>query len=360
MPSALAVRRERVADAVWRASARTGVNFDYLMDQARVESGFDANARAQTSSATGLFQFIEQTWLGIVRSEGDKVGLSAEAKAIVPRPEGGFAVADPATRQAILKLREDPGLASYMAGALTRQNREALEAATAREPSAGELYMAHVLGARGAADLIAAAEREPGRAAADDFPEAARANRGIFYDRSGRARGAGEVYRVLSASQASPGGSAPPSPVAAAPERPPGLNGMFQTGSRVGPISDAVAKIWRVNNADGARTRVAALSYFPRSRPVETASDASPVAAPSVAAPAAAPAATADPVRPLAITVTRAAPPAPAAPAPAGPTAPPLPPRRPRSGLVAAPAGAAPAGAGQPLSLSSFMTGPAP
>ena len=52
-----------VLDAVQNASARTGIDFDYLFDVARVESGYNPSAKASTSSARGLYQFTRQTWL---------------------------------------------------------------------------------------------------------------------------------------------------------------------------------------------------------------------------------------------------------------------------------------------------------
>lgn len=260
-----------VTDAIRRGAEQTGTSFDYLVATAKRESALDPTAKAPTSSASGLFQFIEQTWLGVVKSDGDKAGLGSYASAITARPDGTLGVGDAATRQAILKLREDPTVASVMAGALTRQNRDALAAATGREPTGGELYAAHVLGARGAADLIRAAQQSPDKTAAIDFPDAAAANRGIFYDRGGRPRGAAEVYATLAAGGT---GSAPAvtntastiSPaVAELPVEAYGSGGtsLFETGRRAGPISDAVAKIWRANQGS-ARIASSAPSFFPR------------------------------------------------------------------------------------------------
>ena len=266
-------------EAIRKGAAATGTDFDYLLRTAKRESALDPTAKAPTSSATGLFQFIEQTWLGLVKTDGDRLGLQAEASAVSVRPDGTYTVADPGTRQAILKLREQPEVASLMAGALTQQNADALSGAIGRRPSSGELYMAHVLGARGAADLITTAGRDPSRAAASDFPEAARANRGIFYERSGRARSSSEVYAVLAAAQAdgaAPAGTtaatgtfaaatspAPPA-VTVTQVQPRGLQGLFQTGDRAGPLSDAVARIWRTNNGGGARP-ADVRPFFPRS-----------------------------------------------------------------------------------------------
>ena len=279
-----------VVDAIRQGAEATGTDFDYLLRTARRESALDPAAKAPTSSATGLFQFIEQTWLGLVKSDGDRLGLSDAAKAVTARSDGTLTVADPTTRQALLDLRKDPQLSAVMAGTLTRQNRDALASATGREPSSGELYMAHVLGARGAADLIATTRSDPARVAALDFPDAARANRGLFYEPGGRPRSASEVYAAIGSAQA--GGPATILPVAAsvaatptavaAAGPPPGLRGLFQTGARTGPLSDAVAKIWRTNN--DTRTRGATVSFFPRSNPEPVAESAGADAASTPAA----------------------------------------------------------------------------
>ena len=61
---------DRVRTAIANASRSTGMDFDYLLGQAQLESGLNPGARAGTSSATGLYQFIEQSWLGIVKQHG--------------------------------------------------------------------------------------------------------------------------------------------------------------------------------------------------------------------------------------------------------------------------------------------------
>ncbi len=105
-------------------------------------------------------------------------------------------------RDQIMALRRDPAAAATMAGAFTQRNREELSQSLQREPNAGELYVAHVLGARGAVNLLTALRNDPDRPAARDFPDAAAANRPIFFDRAGRARSAREVFAVLTAQHA--------------------------------------------------------------------------------------------------------------------------------------------------------------
>lgn len=282
-----------VVDAIKQGAERTGTGFDYLLATAQRESALDPAARARSSSASGLFQFIEQTWLGLVKEEGPKLGLNQQANAIATRADGTHVVPDPAARQAILNLREDPKVSSVMAGAFTQRNRDTLAAEIGRAPTGGDLYVAHFLGARGAAQLIKAAQQSPSRAAASDFPDAAAANRSIFYDRSGRARGAGEVYALLAANhaagaQGSTQASAPTSAAPAfAPDRPlafaqsdgPAFHGLFQTDTRRGPISDAVARLWQ-RGAD-AKPDGEPLGFFPKSNSAVPDMASAPVAAPA-------------------------------------------------------------------------------
>ena len=178
-----------VRAAIQRAADRTGVNFDLLVQTARRESALNAKARAGTSSATGLFQFIDSTWLDMVRRHGAAHGLGQYARAL----QSG--AVDASTRADILALRTDPELSACMAGELTRDNAQALSVQLGRAPSAGELYAAHVLGSGGAARLIqAAAQGAPNASAL--FPREASANRGIFYA-SGQACSAQDVLNRL-------------------------------------------------------------------------------------------------------------------------------------------------------------------
>jgi len=193
----MAATHLEVTQAVAHASEATGVDFGYLMQTAQRESSLESNAKARTSSASGLFQFIDQTWLDTVKRNGAEFGLGDYADAIQTRPDGRHFVSDPAMKQEILAERFNPASAALMAGALTRGAETRMEATLDRDVSGGELYMSHFLGTGGAIDFIQATEVAPGRQAADLFPKAAAANKPIFYDESGRARSMREVYRNL-------------------------------------------------------------------------------------------------------------------------------------------------------------------
>src|SRR5438045_3648586 len=189
--------RVRIAGAIKQAASSTGTSFEYLLATAKMESNFNPAAGASTSSAHGLFQFIDQSWLGTVQEAGAQLGYGRYADAITKSP-GSYSVTDPTARAAILKLRDDPAAAAAMAAVLTQSNSFRLTGKIGRRPTDGELYMAHFMGVGGAARLISNAEDNPNASAARLFPNAAAANRSIFFDHSGRARSVSEVYSVLS------------------------------------------------------------------------------------------------------------------------------------------------------------------
>ncbi|WP_207458066.1 hypothetical protein [Azospirillum sp. SYSU D00513] len=184
-----------VESAIRNASDRTGVDFSYLLEKAAAESGFRTDVKAATSSATGLYQFIDSTWLHTVKEHGAAHGLGRMAAAIQTRSDGRPFVADPEMRRKILELRKDPEVSALMAAEFTRGNKEQLEEAVGGRIGSTELYMAHFLGAGGASKFLNGMKESPNRQARELFPEAAAANRAVFYDKeTGRPKTLKEIY----------------------------------------------------------------------------------------------------------------------------------------------------------------------
>lgn len=173
---------QHVLTAIQQASAKSGVDFSYLVRQAAVESSFNPAAKAKTSSASGLYQFLDSTWMDIVNRYGDDYGLDTNGK----------------SRQEILALRHDPKSASFMAAAFASENERTLNENWGGKVGATELYFAHFLGASGASSFLNARDENPLRTAADLFPKAAQSNRNVFYDpQTGRPRTLEEVYQFF-------------------------------------------------------------------------------------------------------------------------------------------------------------------
>lgn len=201
-----------VRAAIARASQATGVDFDYLLAQAKIESSLNPNARAGTSSAAGLYQFTGGTWLQTLDRHGDRHGLDWAAGAI----DGGRV--DPGMRAQIMAMRYDPNASALMAAELANDNKTALTGVLGREPDAAELYMAHFLGSDGAAKFLSALQSDPSQSAAAILPKAAAANRGIFYDGSGPRSVSGVMDLMRGkVSAAMNGAGLPPATYASAP-----------------------------------------------------------------------------------------------------------------------------------------------
>jgi hypothetical protein len=192
------VSKSGVISAIRQASDRTGVDFSYLLNKADQESSLNPNARAGTSSASGLFQFIKSTWLKMVKEHGAQYGLGSEASAITEK-NGKLQVSDPALRDKILNMRHDPILSSAMAAEFTKENKDYLDASVGGTIGSTELYMAHFLGAGGAEKFLKTMHRAPGAPAADFLPEAADANPNVFYSKTGRALSLKEIYNRFAA-----------------------------------------------------------------------------------------------------------------------------------------------------------------
>src|SRR5713226_5246504 len=143
-----------VTSAIRRAAQVTGTSFDYLLATAKVESDLNPDLMMRSSSATGLFQFIEQTWLATLKQGGPAFGYGNYANAIARTPSGRYVVADPALRAEIMRLRKDPTANALMGGVVTQQNAAQLAKRIGRMPSEGELYVAHFFGPYAAAKAI--------------------------------------------------------------------------------------------------------------------------------------------------------------------------------------------------------------
>jgi len=268
-----------VGRALRNAAQSTGASFEYLLATAKAESDLNPSLTMQASSATGLFQFIEQTWLSVMKGAGQALGLGDYADSIEQTAGGRYVVKDSALRQEILTLRQDPNANAVLAGAFTQQNAELLAKRLGKAPSDAELYIAHFFGPSAAAKLIRTAGADPTANAASMFPPAARANRPIFYDQQGNARSVSGVYAELTrryqAARASPtpkptlafAASSMAAPLATlpvpdtagvtqalaaarslSPDRPqnsgPVFHSLFSSEARRGPLAPVVSQLW--------------------------------------------------------------------------------------------------------------------
>jgi Transglycosylase SLT domain len=180
--------------AIARAAQATGVDFGYLLAEAKLESSMDPSARATRSSAAGLFQFTDGTWASTLARHGAEHGLDWAQDAL---SAGGAGHAQ------AMALRYDPDASAMMAAELARENGSQLTAMLGRAPEGSELYLAHFLGIGGAKRFLSALSDNPATSAASLLPEAAAANPSTFYTADGTPRTVAETMALLRTRMAS-------------------------------------------------------------------------------------------------------------------------------------------------------------
>lgn len=180
-------QQAEVRAAIARAAGSTGVDFDYLLAQAKIESNLDPQARASTSSASGLYQFTNGTWLDTLARHGGDHGLGWASEA----------ASNPALRTQAMALRFDPQVAALMGAELANDNKAALTTTLGHEPEPAELYLAHFLGITGATRFLNALASDPSQSAAALLPKPAGANRTIFFRADGGPRSVSEVMGLM-------------------------------------------------------------------------------------------------------------------------------------------------------------------
>ena len=185
--------RRRLVETVIRAAQRADYDPTLLMAIADKESSLRATARAGTSSAAGLFQFIDKTWLQAIRMFGAQHGLAREA-ALIEGPDDKPTIADEDERARVLALRERPYLAAVMAAEMLKRDGDKVAENVGRPLTAGETYLIHFLGTRDARLFMSRLAEAPQGSAAAMLPKPARANKPIFYER-GKAKAVADVHK---------------------------------------------------------------------------------------------------------------------------------------------------------------------
>ncbi|MBB5409292.1 cell pole-organizing protein PopZ [Paraburkholderia sp. HC6.4b] len=158
-----------VKDLIGKAASMVGVDPILLAAIGAIESAFNPSAKAGTSSASGLFQFINSTWQTMLRKYGSKYDIP------------------PNTPQT------DPRASALMGAEFIKENVAALKGVKATITPT-DVYLAHFLGPGGAKQLLKA---DPGTDAVALMPGPAAANRSIFFNRDGSHRSVAGVYAEI-------------------------------------------------------------------------------------------------------------------------------------------------------------------
>ncbi len=146
--------RRHLVQTIVKAAQAVQTDPVLLMAVADKESSFITAVQAKTSSATGLYQFIERTWLGVVRDFGAQVRLAKEAALVTADANDKPVITDAAERARVLELRRDPYLSALMAGEMLKRDAARISQRIGRELTLGEVYLAHFLGPDDAGDFL--------------------------------------------------------------------------------------------------------------------------------------------------------------------------------------------------------------
>jgi hypothetical protein len=188
---------QSIVEHVVKAAQTTEMDPALLMAIADKESNFITRAKARTSSASGLFQFVERTWLHALRTFGGRYGREQEARAIA-----GDERVTPQQRAKILGLRNDPYLSAALAAEMLKKDGAKIAERIGRPLTPGETYLIHFLGPDDAERFMKKMDEAPHVSAAALLPRPARANRPIFYEQQGRhlkTRSVAEVHEAFEA-----------------------------------------------------------------------------------------------------------------------------------------------------------------
>jgi hypothetical protein len=189
-----------VAAALDNAARTMGLEPTLLHAMAWSESRFDPSARNRRSTARGLMQFTEATWLEVVRDFGPRHGLGHQAALLITNHrEGTISAPRWQDRRAILALRNNPRLAALMAAERVAKERRRLTEVLGREAQSADLYFVHLLGPSGAREFAAGLRHAPQRIAMETMgKDSAHLNREMFTERAtGRVLTVAEVHQQV-------------------------------------------------------------------------------------------------------------------------------------------------------------------
>jgi hypothetical protein len=192
--------KSTIVEHVVKAAKIADMDPALLMAIADKESNFAPKAKARTSSASGLFQFVEATWLKAIRAFGWRHGQVQAAQAI-QGDEDDLRV-PPQRRAELLRLRNDPYLSAVLAAEMLKRDGDRISERIGRPLTPGETYLIHFLGPDDAERFMKKMEEQPKASAAALLPKPAKANKPIFYERQGRrmtARSVREVHEAFEA-----------------------------------------------------------------------------------------------------------------------------------------------------------------
>lgn len=196
-------RNPMIVDAIYNASAQASIDFELMLVKAMIESNLGQNVMAENSSARGLYQFIDSTWLVLLHRHADRIGQIEISKSLytdknkrVLMIRGGSQF----TKDALLNLRHDLHIASLIKAYQTKEEAKILANLNPdKRLSATDHYIVHMLGLTQARKFFDLMRHMPHAVLTEHgFETAARVNPHFFYDQSVALTAAGAYKRFHS------------------------------------------------------------------------------------------------------------------------------------------------------------------
>ena len=186
-----------VHEAIQKASTKTGFKADILGAMAYMESRFDnhAHAHKHISSATGLFQFTNSSWLYSLMKHGDEIGLSSVSSNIYQTKTGRMALHRPKDEKYIMGLRKNSTISSILTAKVAQENQKMIEEIKGSQATPGDIYLTHVVGPNGMMKIHSALKTHPNISMASVLGEdVVRNNKNLFINENGHTKTVREAY----------------------------------------------------------------------------------------------------------------------------------------------------------------------
>ena len=195
-------QNSEIIDTLHRTSKKTGVDFDLLIVTAMIESDLGRMTISSSSSARGIYQFIEPTWLVLMKRYGERIGYKAYADMIEINKEtrqpqithGGVVM-----RQKILDLRYNTRIAALIKAHQIKDEERVLRSfKNGQDINITDHYIAHMLGLSLARTFYQLKQSESVIILSNlknrKFHEAITLNKSFFYDSNGAGLSASDAY----------------------------------------------------------------------------------------------------------------------------------------------------------------------
>lgn len=189
-------------NALYYASQETGTSFELLVIKAMLESDLGKHTIAANSSARGVFQYIDATWLALIKHHGEEIGYKPYADALeINQITRKYEVhgASPLSLTNILDLRDNPRIAALIKAYQILDEEQTLQSfKNGQDVHITDHYIVHMMGLSLARIFYKLQQSEsaiiPANLTNQMFEKAIASNKYFFYGDDGNGLNATQIY----------------------------------------------------------------------------------------------------------------------------------------------------------------------